>query len=500
MGTITVVGLGPAGADHLLPVARRALERAAVRFVRTARHPAVDDLVAEGLALESFDAAYESSPDHDAVYAEIVRRLVAAVDAAGAAGGDVVYAVPGNPAVAERTVELLRAVPGLEVQVVAGLSFADLAWTRLGVDPMGDGAVVVDAQDLERLGPAPTLVGHVVDRLRLSDVKLTLLEHLPPEAPVVVLQRLGRPDEGVTTVALAELDHGVEPDHLTSVFVDGRAGLGPEPAAALGRFLALVERLRGPGGCPWDAEQTHHSLTRHLVEEAYEVVEAIDGLPAGAPMDVTGVEPGAYDRLCDELGDLLFQVFFHATLAAETGAFTMAEVADGIHDKLVRRHPHVFGDVAVTDANHVTRNWEQIKRAEKAPGGAGATGSLMDEVPRALPSLLYAHKLFRKAASGGLTWDGRSDATSDAAAGVAGGAAALVGPGVTPERVGAALAALVHASREAGFDAESAMRSWADGFRRRFQALERAAVARGTTVEHLDADERARLWAATADA
>jgi tetrapyrrole methylase family protein/MazG family protein len=483
MGSITVVGLGPAGADHLLPVARTALAGAARCFVRTARHPAVDDLVAEGLEVTSFDDVYDAGDDHHAVYAEIVRRLV---EAAWTTDGVVAYGVPGNPAVAERTVALLRERRDVDVVVVPGLSFADLAWARLGVDPMDTAAVTVDAQDLRRLTAVPTLIGHAVDRARLSDVKLTLLEQLPPEAPVTALVRLGQPDEGVVTVPLAELDRAITPDHLTSLYVDGRVGLR-DPVAAVGRFLALVERLRGPGGCPWDAEQTHHSLTRHLVEEAYEVVEAIDGLPAGAPMDLDGLTPGAYDRLADELGDLLFQVFIHATLAAEAGAFTMAEVADGIHEKLVRRHPHVFGEVEVEDADHVTRNWEQIKRGEKAAAGADAgSGSLMDEVPRALPSLLYTHKLFRKAESGGLAWDG-----ADAAA-------AAVGREPTTEQLGEALAQLVFAAREAGLDAEGALRSWADGFRRRFQAVERAAREQGTTIEQLDPAERARLWAAAA--
>jgi tetrapyrrole methylase family protein/MazG family protein len=477
MGTITVVGLGPAGADHLLPVARAAFVGAERRFVRTARHPAVEDLVAEGLEVASFDDVYDVADDHDGVYVEIVRRLV---EAAWTTDGVVAYAVPGNPAVAERSVALLRERRDVDVRVVPGLSFADLAWARLGVDPMDTAAVVVDAQDLTRLGPVPTLIGHAVDRRALSEVKLTLLEQLPPEAPVTVLARLGRTDEAMVTVTLADLDRTVAPDHLTSLYVDGRLAR-PDPVAAMGRFLALVERLRGPGGCPWDAEQTHHSLTRHLVEEAYEVVEAIDGLPPGAPMDLEGLEPGAYERLADELGDLLFQVFIHATLAAEAGAFTMAEVAEGIQDKLVRRHPHVFGEVEVEDADHVTRNWEQIKRGEK--GDAGAAGSLMDEVPRALPSLLYAHKLFRKAASGGLAWDG-----ADAAV-------AAVGSEPTVDQIGEALAQLVFAAREAGLDAESALRSWADGFRRRFQAVERAAREQGTTIEHLDPAERARLWA-----
>ncbi len=157
------------------------------------------------------------------------------------------------------------------------------------------------------------------------------------------------------------------------------------------RLLLLAKRLRDPGGCPWDAEQTHQSLTRYLLEEAYEVVEALDGLRR-----TRAAATPAYAALEDELGDLLYQVVFHAVLAEETGEFTMADVARGIHDKLVRRHPHVFGDVVADETADVVRNWEQIKKDEKG------TTSIVEGITQGLPSLLYTNKLFRKAASLGL--------------------------------------------------------------------------------------------------
>src|SRR5439155_19617107 len=169
------------------------------------------------------------------------------------------------------------------------------------------------------------------------------------------------------------------PDHLTSLFLVGGA---PPVGQELARFAELVRTLRHR--CPWDREQTHQTLTRHLLEETYEVLEAIESLPAGM------------DHLEEELGDLLFQVVFHATLAAEEGAFTLADVARGIHDKLVHRHPHVFGTVEAETAAHVMRNWEQIKQEEKG------RASVMDGIPRDLPSLLYAHKVQRKAAAAGV--------------------------------------------------------------------------------------------------
>jgi tetrapyrrole methylase family protein/MazG family protein len=463
-GRIVVVGLGPAGADLLLPAARAALEAADVRLVRTARHPVVDDLARDGITFEALDAFYDHGDDLDVVYAAIADR----VRATAADGRTVAYAVPGNPSLAERTVTLLRAA-NAAVDVVPGLSFADLAWTRLGVDPLG-GARVVDAHAFA-IGAAgfagQMLLGQCDKRAVLSNVKLVLLEALPPDHEVVVLQRLGLPDESITTVALADLDRAVEPDHLTSVFVDTGA---TAIAGELARLVALTERLRGPGGCPWDAAQTHHSLRRHVLEEAYEVAEAIEELPPDAPAGDVPLE--AYDALEDELGDLLFQVMIHSVLATEAGAFTVGDVAQRVHDKLVHRHPHVFGDVRADSADAVVTNWEQIKKEEKGHA------SLVEGITPGLPSLLYTHKLLRKAASVGL------DPELDAAPFDVGDERAL----------GAALAALAAAGAHAGIDGESALAGWARRFKDRFAAMEARADAAGVDLAHADPDVVQRLW------
>jgi tetrapyrrole methylase family protein/MazG family protein len=488
-GRVVVIGLGPGGADLLLPAARAAMlavppER---RFVRTARHPAVADLAAEGVEFASFDAVYEAAGEAGEVYEAIAERLVAAAEE-----GDVCFAVPGSPAVGESSVARLRARLGKRLVLVPGLSFVDLAWLRLGVDPLaGGGARAVDGKALPAALPAgPLLVSHCHSKLVLSDVKLALLERLPGEAPVTVLARLGLPDEAVTTVPLEDLDRVVEPDHLTSVFVDLPPG---GPGEAWERLVALIERLRAPGGCPWDAEQTHHTLARHLIEESYEVIEAIEALPATAPEP--GPEPvpeGAYEHLEEELGDLACQVIFHATFAREAGAFTITDVLSGIHDKLVRRHPHVFGDVAVSGADEVVANWEVIKREEKG------RASLMDGVPKHLPSLLYAHKLYRKAASAGLDFGAADDALSRVTASLDGLTAADVPSGEVERRLGEALAAVVHLARLAGVDGESALRGWAGRFKDRFQSLEGLAAERGETVESMSPSTVATLWEQTA--
>jgi len=424
VATVVVVGLGPAGPELLTAAATRAIERVPRRWLRTARHPAASAVPDAG----SFDAVYERAGSFDEVYADIVDALAEAATS----HGEVLYAVPGSPLVAERTVELLLADGRVEVEVVPGLSFLDLVWARLGVDPVAAGVRVVDGRrfGVEAAGErGPLLVAQCDAPHVLSDIKLAV--EVPPEEGVVVLQRLGLSDESVRAVAWDDLDRDVEPDHLTSLWLPV---LAAPVAGEVARFAELVRTLRQR--CPWDREQTHESLTRHLLEETYEVLEAIESLPEGI------------HHLEEELGDLLFQVVFHATLAAEEGAFTLADVAQGIHDKLVRRHPHVFGTTQADTAGQVMRNWEKIKQAEK-----GRT-SLMDGIPGALPSLLYAHKVQRKAASAG----------QDVVA---------VGDATDADSLGELLFGVVARARELGVDPEAALRAATARFRDRFMAMEK---------------------------
>lgn len=481
---MVVVGLGPAGADLVTPRARRVLDEAPRRFVRTERHPAVDELRDEGLELVALDRHYDAAPDLDAAYAAIVDEVARAATE----DGTVVYAVPGNPGVAERTVTMLRD-RDLDLEIVPGLSFADLAWARVGVDPMAAGGRVVDGRRLGRedvTAGGALLLAQCDTRAVLNEVKLALLDELAPDTEVTILQRLGLPDESVRPVPLADLDHDVDADHLTSVFVD----LGVGAAQEFARFVTLIETLRGPGGCPWDAEQTHHSLVRHLVEEAYEVVDALERLPVDAPGGDEPVPAADYALVQEELGDLTAQVVFHATLAREEGAFTMREVLAGIREKLVYRHPHVFADVEADTADDVMRNWEQLKRAEKQ------SDSLVDEVPMSLPGLLLAHKLYRKASAAGLPL-----LTAEEAASVVEDTARRLAdlPEDAPEGdverlLGDLVATVALLARQRGIDAERAVRGWSHRFRDRFRAAESLARARGRALDELDGDAVAALW------
>jgi len=375
-GTVVVVGLGPAGPELLSEAARSALAGvpAAARFLRTSRHPAASAV--EGAS--TFDHRYEAAATMDEVYGGIVGDLVAAA----ARHGRVAYGVPGSPLVAERTVELLRvraAAGEVTLEVVPGLSFLDLAWGRLGIDPLAAGVRLVDAHRfaVEAAGDrGPLLVAQADSAFTLSDVKLAV-----DDGPIVtVLQRLGLPDERVTEVAWHDLDREVETDHLTTLWVPQ---LAAPVAGELERLRATVRALRER--CPWDREQTHQSLTRYAVEEAYEVVEAIDAL---------GSDHGAdeIDALADELGDLLFQVVLHASIAEQAGWFNLADVAAGVDAKLVRRHPHVFGGLEVADAGEVIRNWDAQKKLERPERTRP-----LDGIPAGLPALLLAAKALRRA-------------------------------------------------------------------------------------------------------
>jgi tetrapyrrole methylase family protein/MazG family protein len=410
---IDVVGLGPAGPELITAGTLELLGTAPQVFLRTTRHPAADSVA----GARSFDHHYEHSETFDDVYRAIVADLVEAA----LSGGPVAYAVPGSPTVAERTVVLLAGEPRVasgQVTVVVhpSVSFLDLAFARLGVDPVASSVRIVDAEQfaVDAAGErGPLLVAQCWSRQVLSDVKLSV--ELAPETPVTVLHHLGLPDEVVREVHWEDIDRSFEPDHLTSLWVPE---LAAPVAAELVALDELVRTLRDR--CPWDRTQTHASLGRHLLEESYEVLESIDALAAvdaalaggatdaalaGGTTDaaLAGREATAVADLEEELGDLLFQVYFHATLAAEEGRFTLADVARGVHDKLVSRHPHVFGDVTAETPDDVAANWEALKKVEKG------RSSVTEGIPAALPSLALAAKLQRKAVAIGMVLPGLAD-------------------------------------------------------------------------------------------
>ena len=450
---VVVVGLGPAGDDLMGGGAADLLGDRSRLWLRTRRHPAASALE----DVRSFDDVYDAADTFDEVYDAIVEQLVGEAEAV--APEPVVYAVPGSPLVAERTVDLLRADARIDVTIVPALSFLDLAWLALGVDPLGEGVRLVDASEFAATAAAergPFLVAQCWSRHLLSEVKLALPDDGTALPRPVLLHHLGLGDEVVAEVDWWELDRTVEPDHLTSLYVPRLASPGGAAAGVqVARLVELMDTLREE--CPWDRAQDHESLMPHLVEESYEVLDALSAL-ADAP-DRTG----AYAHLEEELGDLLFQIVFHARLAAEVGAFDLAGVAEAVHDKLVHRHPHVFADVVADDPDQVVANWEEIKKDEKG------RASVTDGIPAALPALVFTSKLARKARAVGVEpYDPKAapHAVSELTA------LAQVAERATPQaddplatdardverRVGDLLFAVVSLAQRVGVDAEQALR------------------------------------------
>ena len=263
-------------------------------------------------------------------------------------------------------------------------------------------------------------------------------------------------------------------------------------------LVALQARLRAPNGCPWDREQTHDSLRTYLVEETYEVLDALAS--------------GDAHKFADELGDLLLQIVFHAQLAAEVGKFDIADVIEQIYTKMVRRHPHVFGKIRAETSAQVLKNWEQLKAEERAknqpaqPAPAPAA-SILDAVPRSLPALLEAHQLTRRAANVGFDWpdvDGifekLAEETAELKSALGGLASGDGSPGRIEEEVGDLLFVGVNLARFLGLDAEIALKKANRKFARRFREMERLSAARGQALRDLSAAELDALWNEVKDA
>jgi tetrapyrrole methylase family protein/MazG family protein len=349
-------------------------ESPVVRF-RTRQHPSAYHFV----DVESYDEFYEDASSFEELYEEIVDDLVAL--ALGSPTNEVVYAVPGSPLVAERTVELLRERREVTTITELAVSVIDVACAALGRDPMSAGLRVVDAlgSNEDFRGPGPLLILQTY----APEVLASVADRLPAAVEVVVLHHLGLDDEVVTTLRASELASFHEADHLTSLWVEGFRDAGE----AMGDLIDFMKRLRAE--CPWDQEQTHASLTRHLLEEAYETIDALETF---VRVEAEGVDDeAAIDHVEEELGDLLFQIVFHAELGDEEGNFNFATIADTVRDKLIGRHPHVFGDVTVTGSDDVATRWEALKQKEKG------RASVTDGIAWQLPALTLYTKLLRKA-------------------------------------------------------------------------------------------------------
>jgi tetrapyrrole methylase family protein/MazG family protein len=470
---IHVVGLGPAGAGLITGETMQLLESGKPVFLRTGRHPAADDLAVRGCSFTTFDSLYEENGEPEAVYSSIAGRLVEEARRLG----EIIYAVPGNPLVAERSVVLLREIYKDKVKVYPSVSFLDVLFPALGIDPV-HGVFLADAGEIAFQGPRRiqprqgTVLMQADSRLLASDTKLSLLEVYPPEHPVYICRGLGGPLELVLRVELAELDHQEHFDHLTTLYLPP---LADEAIFDFQRLMEIIGILMGPEGCPWDRRQTHASLARHLIEESHEALEAI--------------RREDWEHLCEELGDILLQVALHAQLARQEGYFEIADSLRSIEEKLIRRHPHVFGEAELNTPEEVVASWERIKTDE------GGHASLLDGVTEDLPALLFSYKLQTRAARVGFDWDAAGDALEkleeemEEIREITGS-----GEGDLEMEMGDLLFSVVNVCRHIKLDPEVALHRSARKFRRRFRGMEEICEREGTSMEELSLAELDRLW------
>ncbi|WP_232699026.1 nucleoside triphosphate pyrophosphohydrolase [Brevibacillus daliensis] len=394
---ISILGLGAGNLDQMPLGIYKKMKQAEHLYVRTADHPVLEELLSEGVSFTAFDSVYEAHDTFEEVYRHITDQLMGLAKEKGS----VTYAVPGHPLVAERTVQLLLQEAdqqGIQVEVVGGQSFLDPLFARLSIDPI-EGFTLLDATQMlpAQLTPSlHTVVAQVYDQMSASDAKLTLMEVYPDEFEIIVATAVGITGmERIETVKLYELD---QVDHLGNLSLLYIPPTNQE-AVSLRQFSTLKEiiaTLRGPNGCPWDKKQTHQSLRRYMLEEAYEVAEAID--------------EDDIDNLCEELGDVLLQVLLHAQIASEDGYFTIEDIISTLATKMIRRHPHVFGDTNAENTEEVLVNWEQIKKQEKEEKGTlSSTESILSSIPKDFPALMTAVTIQNKASKVGFDWDNIAD-------------------------------------------------------------------------------------------
>jgi len=476
MAGITILGLGPGNPSQITREAWEVITSAEEIWLRTRQHPTVAAFPAT-LRLESFDDLYEVGESFEAVYASIVNKILEL----GTREQGVIYAVPGDPFIAETTgPEITRRarLKGIELRIINGVSFIEPAFSALGLDPFPQ-ITLVDALELSQrhLPPfpvdKPVLVAQIYSRLVAAEVKATLNSIYPDEHKVTLVHAAGDEAEMLEELSLYEIDRSDHIGLLTILYIPPM-----EQGTSFEAFQEVVAVLRAPDGCPWDQEQTHQTLRPHLLEEAYETLAALDSK-----------DP---KQMAEEFGDLLLQIVLNAQIGSEEGGFSMLDVLKGIYDKIIRRHPHVFGDVEIDGVENVLGNWEKLKADERKSNGESAKG-ILGGVPLALPALIQAQDYQDRAARVGFDWP-TIEGVLEKIVEEIGEIQRAENPADLTDEIGDLFFALVNLARWKDVDAESALRSTNIKFKQRFAHIEQVAQKQNRKVSDLSLDEMEAAW------
>jgi len=473
--SITVASLGPGDPALMTLQTADALRHAKTLILRTARHRAAAWLEEQQLAYTHFDDMYDSYDDFDDMHRAMARKLWQA-----AAESPVTYAV--IDAGTDGSVSALQAsMPeGASLTVLPGVSMADACLAALPVDmPRASSVRILPATDWEGAAAdprTPLLITEIWNPVLAGDVKLWLTDLYDDEQPVVLYPSSAKVNRKPVVIPLMELDRQRTYDHTVCLYIPA-VGLQKRQRYCFEDLVEILSILRSPGGCPWDREQTHETLRKYLIEEAYETIGAID---SGDP-----------DAIADELGDVLLQIVFHADIAKSHMDFTISDVTTAICRKMIYRHAHIFGDDHCETADDVTANWERLKKKEK---GLTTQASVLADVSKGLPALMHAAKVQKKAALVGFDWDDALSALPKVSEEAEEVRAELDAQRDPTEELGDLLFSCVNVTRLCGLEPEQVLRAATEKFIRRFTAMENAIISDGKALEGLTLSEMDVYW------
>ncbi|EGT4136236.1 nucleoside triphosphate pyrophosphohydrolase [Clostridium perfringens] len=474
---LKIMGLGPGAYEALTIGALKELKNNKNIYFRTEKHPTVDFLKDEGIKFESYDHAYEKYDSFDDVYKYIAEDLITKIKD----DEDLIYAVPGHPLVAEKSVinliELCKE-NNIQYEVLPAVSFVDAMMEALQVDPI-EGVKIIDAFDMKnqildkRVG---TIITQVYNNFIASEVKLRLLEGYEDDTEIIFVRAAGVEGlESIRKIPLYELDWQEDIDYLTSIYIPKDLGNKKD----FQDLLDIIETLRNPGGCPWDREQTHESLKSALLEECYEVIDAIENEDE--------------DALIEELGDVLLQVVFHASIGKEDGYFDIMDVIGGISNKMINRHSHVFGNEEANTSEQVLVNWDEIKKEEK---GIKTLTEEMQNIAKSLPATTRAYKVQKKAKKVGFDWDDVNCAMDKVKEELneIKEVYNCEDKSIIEGEVGDLLFACINVARFLEVDGELALDKTIKKFIKRFSYIENEAIKNNKNLKDMTLEDMDKLW------
>lgn len=474
---INIVGLGPGAVEAITLGALEVLKGSKAVYLRTYKHPNVEYLNKLGIGYKTYDNKYDTLDSFDEVYETIAQELIKE----HAEKGDIVYAVPGHPLVAEKSVVILLKLckeNGIKTKIYPAVSFVDAVMEALEVDPV-EGLRIIDAFDIKnqvldkRIG---TIITQVYNKYIASEVKISLGEYYNDDTDVYFIRAAGvKEQQSIRRIKLYEIDRQEDIDHLTSIFIPKCL----DNTMDFNDLLDIMDTLRGEEGCPWDREQTHESLKKYLVEECYEVLEAVDEKND--------------DMLIEELGDVLLQIVFHSRIGKEEGYFNINDVIKGICNKMIQRHPHIFGEIQVSNSDEVLANWDEIKKKEK---GFQTYTDELRHIAKNLPSLMRAEKIQAKASKIGFDWDkveGALDKVFEEFEEVKHVYNSTDKARIL-EELGDLLFSVVNVCRFLDIDPEYALNYTIGKFINRFEYIEKKALSQGFNIGEITLEQMDKFW------